>query len=219
MSALTGPRRPPASGAPAEALVVLLHGYGANGDDLIALADVFAPALPHAAFFAPDAPGELTMAGLAGGREWFPLADRSLAECARGVTTAGPVLHSLLDAELARAGLDEASLALVGFSQGTMMALHVGLRRKRPLAALVGFSGVLAVDDPAGLTATPTLLVHGTADEVLPARATLAAAQALGAADVPVEWHLRPGLPHGIDEVGLAMARDHLVRHLPRPSR
>jgi phospholipase/carboxylesterase len=191
--------------------VVFLHGYGADGSDLIALADVFARALPNTQFVAPDAPGTTPM----GGREWFPLTLRDPTEYKRGVTAAAPHIHAFLDAELHRYKLDESRLALVGFSQGTMMALEVAYRRPRPLAALVGFSGLCADEEPADLTPAPTLLVHGTADEVLPAGLTLQAAQALGAAGVPVQWHMRPGLGHGIDQEGLAMAGDHLVRHLP----
>jgi phospholipase/carboxylesterase len=191
--------------------VVFLHGYGADGSDLIALADLFARALPHTQFVAPDAPGATSM----GGREWFPLTLRDPSEYLRGVTDAAPTLHAFLDAELARYGLDESRLALVGFSQGTMMALQVGFRRARPLAAVVGFSGLCAETAPEDLVPAPTLLVHGTADELLPAGLTVQAAHSLGAAGVPVEWHLRPGLGHGIDEEGLALAGDHLARHLP----
>jgi phospholipase/carboxylesterase len=150
-----------------------------------------------------------------GGREWFPLTLRDPSEYLRGVTDAAPTLHAFLDAELARYGLDESRLALVGFSQGTMMALQVGFRRARPLAAVVGFSGLCAETAPEDLVPAPTLLVHGTADELLPAGLTVQAAHSLGAAGVPVEWHLRPGLGHGIDEEGLALAGDHLARHLP----
>lgn len=208
METLSGPRRPAKSGT-AEALIVFLHGYGADGNDLIALADVLGGAMPNAAFFAPHAPGFMPM----GGREWFPLRQLSQEECARGVDAAAPKLHAALEEELARHNLPGAALALVGFSQGTMMALHVGLRRTVPVAAIVGFSGMLA--HPTGVTApAPVLLVHGTADDVLPAQSTLAAASALSAENVPVEWHMRPGLGHGIDDVGLTMARAHLSHAL-----
>ncbi|MEM8854312.1 MAG: alpha/beta fold hydrolase [Pseudomonadota bacterium] len=212
MTPLSGPRRPPASGTPPTSIVVFLHGYGADGSDLIALADVFARALPGTLFLSPDAPGMTPM----GGREWFPLTMRDPSEYRRGVEAAAPHIHTFLDAELARYSLDESRLALVGFSQGTMMALAVAYKRPRPVAAVVGFSGLSADPEPADLVPAPTLLVHGTADEVLPAGLTLQAAQTLGGAGVPVEWHLRPGLGHGIDQEGLAMAGDHLARHLPQ---
>ncbi|MCF3932242.1 alpha/beta fold hydrolase [Acuticoccus sp. M5D2P5] len=211
MKPLSGPRRAPRSGRPPSSLVVFLHGYGADGSDLISLADVFSRALPDTQFVSPDAPGTTPM----GGREWFPLTMRDPSEYVRGVVAAAPSIDRFLDAELERYGLDESRLALVGFSQGTMMSLHVGLRRARPLAAIVGFSGLLADRDAETLTETPTLLIHGTADELLPAGLTLQAAEALGGAGVPVEFHFRPGLGHGIDQEGLAMAGDHLARHLP----
>jgi phospholipase/carboxylesterase len=208
---LSGPRRPPRNGAPPTAIVVLVHGYGADGNDLIGLADVLAPALPHVLFLSPDAPGMTPM----GGREWFPLTMRDPAEYGRGVVAAAPALDAFLTTELSRYGLDESRLGLVGFSQGTMMALHVAYRRPRPVAAVVGFSGLCADRAPEGLKPAPTLLVHGTADEVLPAGLTIDAADVLGGAGVPVEWHLIPGLGHGISEAGLEMAASHLRRHLP----
>lgn len=206
---LTGPRRP-AHSEPATALIVLLHGYGADGEDLIALADVLGPSLPFASFIALHAPD----AGPMGGRQWFPLMRLSLEECATGVASAGPTLSAALHGLLVEQALPPARLALVGFSQGTMMALHVGLTLGEPIAAIVGFSGLLAAD-LTNAQPVPTLLVHGTADEVLPANATVAAAHNLAGRSVPVEWHLIEGLGHGIEERGLTMARDHLVRHLP----
>lgn len=209
---LSGPRRPPRSGRPPRSMVVFLHGYGADGSDLIGLADVFARALPDTQFVSPDAPGATPM----GGREWFPLTLRDPTEYKRGAAAVAPTLNAFLDAELQRYGLDESRLAIVGFSQGAMMALEVAYRRPRPLAAVVGFSGLCPEEEPVDLKPAPTLLVHGTADEVIPASLTLQAAHALGGAGVPVEWHMRAGLGHGIDQEGLAMAGDHLVRHLPQ---
>ncbi|WP_075222442.1 alpha/beta hydrolase [Acuticoccus yangtzensis] len=211
---LSGPRRPPRSGKPPRSIVVFVHGYGADGSDLIGLADHFAGPLPDTLFLSPDAPG-LTPHG---GREWFPLTMRDPTEYKRGVVAAAPSLDRFIDAELARYNLDEGRLALVGFSQGTMMALHVGYRRPRALAAVVGFSGLCAGADGEGLKPAPTLLVHGTHDEVLPAAFTLQASQALGEAGIPVEWHFRPGVGHGIDPDGLAMAAAHLKIHLSKGS-
>ena len=215
MTTLSAQRRPPRSGQPATSLVVLLHGYGADGADLIGLADPLGQRLRDAEFVAPNAPGFTSM----GGREWFPLTMRDPAEYGRGVVSAAPALDAFLDAELARLSLEEGALAIVGFSQGTMMALHVAFRRSRPVAAVVGFSGVCADPEPKDLKPAPTLLIHGTADEVLPAGLTLAAAQALGGAGVPVEWHLVPGLAHGIDGGSVTMAADHLARHLTSGTR
>ncbi|MEM6848604.1 MAG: alpha/beta fold hydrolase [Pseudomonadota bacterium] len=208
MSALTAERRQPAGAI--DALVVFVHGYGADGNDLIGLADVFAPSLPGAAFASPHAPGTTPM----GGREWFPLTMRDPSEYARGVNAAAPALQAFIDDELARHGLSDDRLALVGFSQGTMMALHVAYRRAQPIAAVVGYSGLCADADTGPLKAAPTLLVHGTEDQVLPAGLTLQAAQSLGGAGVPVEWHFIPGLGHGIEQQGLSMAAQHLGRAL-----
>jgi len=216
MTTLDGPRRP-ARQAPADSLIVLVHGYGADGSDLIGLADALAPLLPRTAFASPHAPHPCGMAPA--GREWFPLAGGDPSEHGRGVDAAAPLLDRFLDAECARARVAPERLALVGFSQGTMMALHVGLRRKPPLAALVGFSGQLVAPErlPRELTSPcPVLLVHGTADEVLPTEFTPMAAAAIAAAGGAAEWHLRPGLGHGIDPDGLAMAAGFLARCLAR---
>ncbi len=212
MTELSGPRIAPANGGPADALVVFLHGYGADGSDLIALAEIFGRALPGAAFVSPDAPGVMGM----GGREWFPLTMRDPSEYRRGTEAAAPILQRFLDAELESHGLGNDRLALVGFSQGTMMALQVAYRRAESIAAVVGFSGALANPDPEPLHAAPTLLVHGTADEVLPAAMTEMAARSLSAAGIPVAFHMVPGLGHGIEQSGLAMAVNHLVQNFNR---
>jgi phospholipase/carboxylesterase len=210
---LNGPVLEPASGGPARQLVVLLHGYGADGNDLIELGREWARSLPHAAFVAPNAPDRCAESSF--GLQWFPLTFRDPDEYERGVRQAGPVLDAFLDAELARRGLDDSALALVGFSQGTMLALHVAPRRKARPAAVVGFSGHLA--DAGSLKAQirvrpPVLLVHGDRDELIPVQALLLAAQGLAAAGIPVEWHISPGLGHGIDPRGLALAADFLKR-------
>ena len=211
MPALDGPRIEP-RGRAADSLVVLLHGYGANGDDLIELGRVWAGALPRTAFVAPNAPDELPFEAM-GGRQWFPLTFRDPDEYWRGVGTAGPILDRFLDAELARYRLPASRLALVGFSQGTMMALHVAPRRKEALAGVVGYSGHLA--GPEHLAADvanrcPVLLVHGGDDEVIPSAALHLAREHLAAAGFAVEWHMREGLGHGIDEEGLRLGGSFL---------
>ena len=212
---LDGPRIAPASGGPAKSLVVFLHGYGADGNDLIGIGQMLAPVLPETAFVSPHAPG--MHPEVPGGRQWFPLANTDPARLRAGVLSAAPALDAFLDAELARHGLDDSALALVGFSQGTMMALHVGPRRPGQLAGIVGYSGLLA--GPEFLSAEirnrpPVLLVHGEADPLIPAMATMAAERMLGRAGFQVEWHLRPGLAHGIDEEGLRLGADFLRRVL-----
>src|SRR5690242_16907326 len=153
---LSGPRLPPARGS-ATHLVVLCHGYGADGNDLIGLAPFWQRLLPTAAFVAPNAP-EPCSAGF--GYQWFPISRLDPHEMARGVESAAASLDSFLESELARLGLAADKLALVGFSQGTMMSLHVGLRRAVKPAAIVGFSGMLAGElAPLAPDTPPILLV------------------------------------------------------------
>lgn len=202
---LDGPRLEPRARA-ASALVVLLHGYGANGDDLIALGDAWRQELPDVAFAAPNAPAPIP--GMPGALQWFPLTMRDPQEYWRGVEAARPALDAFLDAELARYRLAPDRLVLVGFSQGTMMALHAGLRRAVAPAGIVAYSGLLA--GPEHLAGTPArprvLLVHGETDDLIPVAALHAAREALAAAGLPLEWHVRPGLGHGIDAEGQFMA-------------
>lgn len=208
-------RREPQQG-PATSLIMLLHGYGANGADLIALADMWAPRLPRAAFVAPDAPESLPFAG-AGGYQWFDLSQRDPSALWRGVTGARAGLERVIAAELARYRLGVERLALVGFSQGTMMALHVAPRLAAAPAAVVGLSGVIAGGERlAGeITARPpVLLIHGSEDEVIPVDAIHMTREALAEAGVAVEWHIRPGLGHGIDEEAAFMAGSFLAQHL-----
>ena len=200
---LSGPSLPPARG-PASHLVVLLHGYGADGNDLLGLAPIWQQLLPSVAFAAPNAPQPC--AGSPMGRQWFGISRMSPDEMMRGVEGAAPVLEEFLAAELARHNLTGDRLALVGFSQGTMMSLQVGLRRAVKPAAIVGYSGLLAGAPPTlGADAPPILLVHGTADPMIPPDALFQSATALGRAGAGVQWHLSPGVGHSIDEEGLAL--------------
>lgn len=217
---IDGPRIPPAYGGPAKSLVVFLHGYGADGNDLIDLGRHFAPILPETAFVSPHAPEDCAEAP--NGRQWFPLAHGDPQRLYNGVSGAAPRLDDFLDAELDRHQLSGAELALVGFSQGTMMALHVGPRRGNRIAGIVGYSGLLAGPEHLASEmkgAPPVLLVHGDADPLIPAMALNAAAKNLGEAGFSVEWHLRPGLQHGIDVEGLKFGADFLKRALsPDPA-
>lgn len=206
MALLDGPRLPPAAGGAARQLIVFLHGYGADGNDLIGLGREWAKALPHAAFVSPHAPEPCGMAPM--GRQWFNLTFRDAGEMVRGVTQAIPALNAFLDAELKRHNLPARALALVGFSQGTMVALGVGLKRSPAPAAIVGYSGALATvealpKDPA--SAPAILLVHGDMDEVIPVDAMFMAREQLAQAGLAVEWHVAEGIGHGIDPYGLQL--------------
>ncbi len=205
MALLSGPRLPPRRPGPARQLVVLLHGVGADGNDLIGLAPGLAERLPHAAFVAPDGPEPCDMAPF--GRQWFSLRDRQPAALLAGVQRSLPVLNAFLDAELGDAGLGARQLALVGFSQGTMLALYAALRRAPALAAVLGYSGALLAAERLAAEVTsrpPVFLIHGAADEIVPVQALHAAIQGLQAAEVPVQWAIRAGLGHGIDPDGIA---------------
>jgi phospholipase/carboxylesterase len=185
--------------------VVFLHGYGADGNDLIEIGRQWQPWLPDAAFVAPHAPEPCGMSPM--GRQWFALTFRDPHERWRGVQAARPALDAFLDAELARTGVPAANLALVGFSQGTMMSLHAGLRRAAQPAAILGFSGMLVLEEGKGpetlqaqaTVKPPILLTHGGQDEVIPAEALFMSAETLAAADIPVQWHLSADMGHSID--------------------
>ena len=211
---LEGPRAGKKAGDARE-LVVLLHGLGADGNDLIGLAPQITPVLPKAAFVSPHAPFPCDMAPF--GRQWFSLQSREPAAVLEGVRAATEHLNAFIDKELADHGLGDDRLALIGFSQGTMMALHVAPRRSRPAAAVIGFSGMLAGGD---LLASeiecrpPVLLVHGEADEVVGFGAMAAAQDTLKANGVTVSALARPGLGHGIDQAGLGAAMAMLSERL-----
>jgi len=227
---IDGPRLPPQQAGPAQQLVVLLHGYGSDGNDLIELARHWSGLLPQAAFVAPHAPGMIPgMEAMSGGRQWFALNDydpgmlrRDPHHAARiyekllvGAEQVAPNLDAFLEAELARHALPAGRLALVGFSQGTMMALHVGLRRQRP-AAILGYSGALVgaarLKEEAKKPGPPLLLIHGTADDVVPLDALFDSLNGLGEAGIPARWHLCHGLPHSIDQEGLLLGGHFLAQ-------
>lgn len=209
MEELDGPRFGPARGGAPEALVVLVHGYGADGHDLIDLGAMWAEAVPGAVFVAPHAPEPCD--GVPFGRQWFPLWDRSAAQLEAGATAAAAALGRFVAAEAARLGLAPGRVALMGFSQGAMTVLEAGLRGAVPGAAcvLAYAGGMIGAERPVAHR-PPVLLVHGEADEVVPAAASRAAEAALAAAGVPVRALYRPGLGHGLDEVGLAAGAEVL---------
>ena len=208
---LQGPSRPPRSGGEPKSLVVLLHGVGADGNDLISLAPYWAPLLPDAEFLAPHAPFPCDMAPY--GHQWFSFQERTPAAVLAGVRAAAPFLDTFLDEALAARGLDESRLALVGFSQGTMMSLHVGLRRAKPVAGILGYSGRLIGEETLAdqlRSKPPVLLMHGTADEIVPFESLALAEASLKRLGVPVTTVKRPGLGHSIDEIELAQGGEFL---------
>ncbi len=208
---LSGPRLRPKSGGAPKSLVILCHGYGSNGDDLIALATHWGPLLPDTEFVSPNAPEGVP--GMAGAYQWFGISNLDPEVIAQGAKSAGPILDEFIDQELARTNLTADRLALVGFSQGTMLSLHVGLRRKAQIAGILGYSGALAM--PEKLTTEmrgkpPVQLIHGDADDVLPVRFMVEALENLRAADVPTRWHISHRVAHSIDQDGLMIGGQFL---------
>jgi phospholipase/carboxylesterase len=220
---LEGPALEPHSGA-ARRLVVILHGFGADGHDLISIGAQWARVLPDAAFMAPHAhePCEY----MPSGRQWFRLTDRNPHERWTGACAAAPVIDAFLDAELAARGLDDSALALAGFSQGAMMALHVGLRRRKPPAAILAYSGALIgperlADATAGRAPAdwpPIMLIHGSHDDVVPVAALHQGAQAIAAAGGACQTHVAQGLGHGIDAEGLTLGALFLAQSFGLPA-
>lgn len=210
---LVGPVLQPQSGVVKRA-VMLLHGVGSNGDDLISLAPILAEYLPDTLFFSPNAPFAFDMAPF--GHQWFSLIDRSPSSMLSGAKAAAPAVNAGIDKLRDDYGLKDGDVALLGFSQGTMMSLYAGLRRSAPLAAIVGFSGALiGAESLAEEVAhkTPVCLIHGEWDEVVPFAAMAHAQAALVHAGLLVEAHARPGLPHSIDMEGIEIATQFLRRH------
>ena len=215
MAALDGPRDMPPHGGPPRQLVILLHGYGSNGEDLIGLAPYWRQALPDAVFVSPNAPEPCP--GAPDGYQWWPLASLDSGSRAAGVRSAAPVVDAFIDAELARYGLTEDRLVLGGFSQGAMMTLHVGPRRERQLAGLMAYSGMLG--DPATMLAEvrskpPVLLVHGDADPMVPIAGFHKAQAALAEHGFDLTTHVSRGLGHSIDLDGLNVGAAFLTRVL-----
>lgn len=216
MMDIDGPRQDPADGKPARAQVILLHGYGADGNDLIGLAPYMARDLPHVGFVSPHAPFPCEMSPM--GRQWFSLGDRSPESMLAGTRMAAQVIDGFIDDEMKRHDLAADRVALVGFSQGTMMSLFVGPRRGERIAGIVGYSGrligpELMVEEVR--TKPPVTLIHGEADEMVPAAALSQAVAGLEAVGIEVASTMRPRLGHSIDEEGLRIGIEFLKRVLP----
>lgn len=194
----------------ASSAVIFLHGYGADGADLLGLAEPLAPHLPGTAFFAPNAPEPCRNNPM--GFQWFPipwLDGSSEGDARSSMMRSIGLLDDFIDQVLADEGLAPERLVLVGFSQGTMMALHVAPRRDRAMAGIVGFSGRLLVPETLEAEARvkpPVLLIHGDQDQMVPFEEMALAGQALQAAGFTVYGHVMEGTGHGISPDGLSVA-------------
>lgn len=213
---LTSARKGPAK---ASSVVVFLHGYGADGSDLLGLADPLAPHLPQTAFYAPDAPEPSRNNPM--GNQWFPipwLDGSSEADARSSMGRSVTMLNDFLDRVLADEGLGADRMVLVGFSQGTMMALHVAPRRAQAVAGIVGFSGRLLSPETLAEEAQvrpPVLLIHGDQDEMVPFDDMALAGQTLQEAGFTVYGHVMEGTGHGIAPDGLSVALAFLRERLP----
>jgi phospholipase/carboxylesterase len=214
---LDGPSVGPHSGGPVKQIILLLHGYGSNGADLISFAEVWRDAFPDALFLAPNAPEPVPFSYM--GYQWFGITDLTPEALAGGVVAAAPVIDRFIDLQLERHGLTERDMALVGFSQGTMMSLYVGPRRERPLAGILGYSGLLT--DPAALarelrTRPPVMLIHGAEDPMVPVASMRRAESDLTGLGFAVSSHVSPRVGHSVDQVGLQLGADFVSRALTR---
>jgi phospholipase/carboxylesterase len=205
----------PISGGKPKQVVLLLHGLGADGQDLIGLAPELSRDLPDAIFISPDAPFPCDMAPM--GFQWFSLQDWGQDAREKGVKSSAPILRKFMDEVLKKYDLPAGKLALVGFSQGTMMSLYVGPRYPDAIAGVVGFSGMLIGGEDADFAKAhkiPVCLIHGEADTVVPFMAYKHAKDALEKSGFPVSGHSTPGLPHSIDQRGIEAARGFLKNYL-----
>ncbi len=200
----------PRSGA-AKSMVIFLHGYGANGDDLLSLGEEWAEALPDTVFLSPDAPDVCEMSP--SGYQWFSIRaiDNKALEREKQMEKAVPVLNAFIDAQLQKWDVAENRLVVAGFSQGAMMAMYTMPRRKTACAGVIGYSGLLvdaAELKGANIVKMPVLAIHGDADEIVPPRFLADVQSGFDAAGFNVETVMRPGLGHGIDAFGVMRGLD-----------
>jgi phospholipase/carboxylesterase len=210
---LDGPEFGPASEGDIQQLVILCHGLGADGNDLIGLAPYFARILPDAKFISPNAPFACDMAPF--GYQWFSLQERTEEAMLAGARMARPILDKFIDDQLAKHNLTDDKLALIGFSQGTMMSIFTTPRREKPVAGVIGYSGRLIGAQTLAdeVTCTPPMvLINGDQDELVPGSVQPIAVKALTDAGIDVQGHMRPGLGHSIDEVGVQIGMEFLAR-------
>jgi phospholipase/carboxylesterase len=212
---LSGPIFEPASNQKAQSMVLLLHGYGANGDDLIGLAPPLSQVLPNTVFISPNAP--FPCSDNPGGFQWFDVWQSEGQNRVEAVRFAEAIVNKFVDRELENRGLDHSKLFFVGFSQGTMLSLQVGLRRERPCAGILGYSGRLEMPELLSeeiRSRVPVMLIHGEEDPLLPIEMMESAEKVLKQNGVEVTSMRRPGLGHGIDPEGLKGGAAFLTKYL-----
>lgn len=196
----------PASGGKPKQIVILLHGVGSNGRDLISLAPYWSRAIPEAIFISPDAPYPFDQVPPGyDAWQWFPLYERTFEGRMRGLQAVTPLVHNFMDEQLKRFDLEADKLALVGFSQGTMTSLYVGPRYKKKIAGVLGYSGALIWEEnpPEDMNIIPIHLVHGDEDEVVPFTAYDYAMEKLKEYGFSVTGDVSKGIAHSIDEEGI----------------
>ncbi len=209
-------RLEPASGNKAKNLVVFLHGFGANGQDLIGIGRQWGNLLPDTAFVSPDAPHQCDAPGSTG-YQWFSLEDRNPQKILEQVEEVNPILSKFIDEELEKRELTNDNLAIVGFSQGGLMTYYNAPRREEPCASIVGFSGLMAdpqgLSDPAKIVKMPVLAVHGDADDIVHPDNLTWINDAFVAGGFEIETIMRPDIGHGIDEFSMIRGGNFIKEH------
>ena len=211
MSILSGPSIEPLDNNKPEQLIIFCHGYGADGNDLIGLANYFQNILPKAFFISPNAPEKCPLNPL--GYQWFDFQSNDPALIWSKILEAANTLNSFIDEQLEKFNLLDKDLALIGFSQGTMMSLHVGLRRSETMRAIVGFSGKLVGPEMLEkdlISKPPIYLIHGEQDPMVPYQDTLDAAKVLKSKNIDIQTHISSNTQHSIAEDGLKIAVDFI---------
>lgn len=220
---LQGPSFAPASGGAPKQLVIFCHGVGSDGQDLIGLAPYFAKVLPDAQFISPNAPSAFDMAPM--GYQWFSLANPTPASRLEGTLAAAPILDAFIDQQMEKHGLAAKDVALVGFSQGAMMSLHVGVRRVQQLAGLIAYSGALIGPELLAdevKSQPPVLMMHGSIDDIVPPEALYEAVAALQGVGIKIKGEMLPNLGHGLNDqsimAGMSFLADCFKVPLPNPA-
>ena len=212
---ISGPIIEPSSGNPPKQMIIFVHGYGADGNDLIGLANYFQSTLPEAIFLSPHAPEACSMNP--SGYQWFDLTSTDPAVLWSKILVAADHLNEFIDSKLLEYNIAEENLALIGFSQGTMMSLHVSLRRKNTMAAVLGYSGRLIGADllKDDLISKPSIyLIHGDQDPMVPYQESLTAEKVLKEYSIDIKTHISEHTQHSIAEDGLRIGVDFLTSKL-----